>query len=103
MSVVLKAFLGVTLQDTCNGTGGSNCTASTYFRVAGQQEVSQNPDYTSILTVRPPRPLHGQTLHACSCMCGRWCCCCVTRRGGLHAAVHVHSRDCSGGECREFI
>ena len=41
------------LQDTCNTTttGGPNCTVSTYFRVS-QQEVSQNPDYTSILTVR---------------------------------------------------
>jgi hypothetical protein len=38
--------------DTCNTTttGGPNCTVSTYFRVP-QQEVSQNPDYTSILTV----------------------------------------------------
>ena len=39
------------LQDTC-GTPGTNCTAASYYRVKGVQEVSQNPDYTSILTVR---------------------------------------------------
>lgn len=36
--------------ETC-GDQNKTCTPAPYYRVAGQQEISQNPDYTSVLTV----------------------------------------------------
>lgn len=64
------------LQDTCNTTttGGPNCTVSSYFRVS-QQEVSQNPDYTSILTVRRHKCLLWTCLLLCSCLTLAACIC----------------------------